>query len=101
MNTDTKKLIFGLLLGFGIFWGVKWVMEKKLPKTLAKKTPTPGDVDDALVAYNAAVNAGEEASVLADLNREFADEFGLTISVRSSDGMYIVRDLDGKELKVA
>ena len=53
-----------------------------------------------LKAYVEAYNNGEPQSVLDELNREFAKEFGCKVYRRKSDRKLVVTDLEGKEILV-
>lgn len=66
----------------------------------AQKNPQAKNAFACLKAYIDAYNNGEPQSVLDDLNREFAKEFGCKVYRRKSDRKLVVADLEGKEIMV-
>ena len=66
----------------------------------AQKNPQAKNGFACLKAYIDAYNNGEPQSVLDELNREFAKEFGCKVYRRKSDRKLVVTDLDGKEIMI-
>lgn len=66
----------------------------------AKANPKAKSAFGCLKAYIEAYNNGEPQSVLDELNREFAKEFGCKVYRRKSDRKLVVTDLEGKEIMV-
>jgi hypothetical protein len=66
----------------------------------AQANPKAKSAFGCLKAYIDAYNNGEPQSVLDELNREFAKEFGCKVYRRKSDGKLVVTDLEGKEILV-
>lgn len=66
----------------------------------AKQNPKAKSAFGCLKAYIEAYNNGEPQSVLDELNREFAKEFGCKVYRRKSDRKLVVTDLEGKEIMV-
>jgi hypothetical protein len=66
----------------------------------AQKNPQAKNAFACLKGYVDAYNNGEPQSVLDELNREFAKEFGCKVYRRKSDRKLVVTDLEGKEIMV-
>ncbi len=62
--------------------------------------PLSDNAFTGLKAYIAAYNAKEPQSVLDDLNKEIANDYGLKVIRRSSDKKLVVYDLNDKEVLV-
>jgi hypothetical protein len=125
MTDNNKKTILIVSLAFLLFLVVKPKKKKmnaqtkmsltdeedapkdrtpmKAPTMSNKSAQTNAKAKSAfacLKAYIEAYNNGEPQSVLDELNREFAKEFGCKVYRRKSDRKLVVTDLDGKEILV-
>ena len=105
LSLDFRRALFGI--GGGLF--VFWILQKSLlnkegnsnSDTENETIPNPSDEDiqKALIAYQAAVQAGENQQALLDLNTDLSKEFGVRVYRRKTDGRFVATDLAGKELE--
>lgn len=98
MTTDSKKYLLGTALGLLVFWLLHRNFLKKSDEEKAVPV-TDANIAIATDAFTAALEAGEPQSTLNDLNSSFASEYSLRMYVRKSDGVLVVTDLSGKEIK--
>lgn len=66
----------------------------------AKANPTAAKAFTALKAYIAAYNAGEPQDKLDEVNKEIANDMGMTVYRRRGDNKLAVKDLSGKDIIV-
>lgn len=98
----SPKLRDGLIVG-GIAIVLLFILVPR--KKGIKKLPTNGDtkadnVQNARVVLDAFMNAmeaGENASALNELNKEFVKEYGLKV-FKNKSGNFVARTLDGKDV---
>lgn len=104
MNLDNRKGLLGFSLGFALFVLLeKLVLSKTGPEKEYKghiapvPTATDEEIQIAVGAYTEALNAGEPAAVMNDLNTEFAAQYNIQV-FQQADGQVVVTDLAGKEI---
>jgi|SRR6185312_1728438 len=96
---NPKAFILGTALGLFLFWGT-WQLYIK--KQLQQPEPPPitdKNIDEAVTAYQMALNDNAPVSVLTELNQTYAKDYGLKVYQRRTDGKIVVSNLDGKEIK--
>ena len=115
MSDAMKKALVVFGGGFLLFWLLKdsrlMGATKKKDKGEAKDKIKSPEIDPkqiknkaqanayvALKAYVDAVNAGENAKALEDLNREFTKDLKVRVYRRSTDSKLVASDLDGNIL---
>lgn len=101
ISADNRKAIFGFGLAAVLFWlSMKTFLKKKDP---AESQPliTADNIQDSLAAYKMAVANGEDQSLLNDLNDITSKEYGIRVYQRKSDGIFVVTDLGGNEIKTS
>lgn len=111
MNDKLKKVLVVFGGGIVLYWLFKdttlFGMKTSKGKSNEGKVRTP-DIDAkdiknkdqangfvALKAYVDAVNNGENAKALEELNREFSKDLKVRVHKRTKDGAIIVSDLKG------
>jgi hypothetical protein len=101
MTADNKNALFGFGLALLLFYLLqRSFMKSDSPETNIQPAITDDNINIAITAYQNAINAGEPASVLNDLNTSFVQDYGFRISQRQSDGRFSVTNLSGREVKV-
>ena len=109
MNTNVKKLLLIFGGGFLLFWAFKKIkpidVKKKTNKKNDSEASANGNSEEktknakiCLKAYMEAKKAGESKEFLADMNREFAKEYGLKIMPNKTDGRLFVSDTEGNKV---
>jgi hypothetical protein len=109
MNTNVKKLLLIFGGGFLLFWAFKKIKPIDVKKKTNKKTDSNASADGnseektknakiCMKAFIEAKKAGESKEFLADMNREFAKEYGLKIMPNKSDGRLFVSDTEGNKV---
>jgi hypothetical protein len=100
ISTDTKKIMIGAVVAAGLFYLVVYVFEKKKGEPEGpKQIPiTDENIDVAAEAYRMALQNGEDAATLDELNKSFLTEYGITIRQRD-DGKLLVRNMAGNNIK--
>lgn len=102
-NLITAAIIFGG--GFLVFWAVKPSMGGSISSNNGKKSfdskpgvplPNKDDAEIVFLAYTEALNNGEPASKLTELNKECMNEFGMRCYVDTKKGKVIVCDVKGE-----
>lgn len=99
----SPKLRDGLIVG-GIAIVILYFLIPRSKKALVAKVESNGDRADnvqnariVLDAYMNALEAGENAQALGELNKEFVKEYQLKV-FKNKDGNYVARTLDGKDV---
>lgn len=104
LSVNTRRAIFGIGGGLFVFWLLQKTLlsSSKDSLSFAGSAPVPSeeDIQKALYAYQAAMEAGEDKEALMSLNSDLAKEFKVRIYQRKKDGALIATDLNGKELDV-
>lgn len=109
MNTNVKKLLLIFGGGFLLFWAFKKIKPIDVKKKTSSKTDSEasanGSTDEqkknakiCMKAFMEAKKAGESREFLADMNREFAKEYGLKVMPNKSNGKLFVSDLEGNKV---
>ena len=109
MNTNVKKLLLIFGGGFLLFWAFKKIKPIDVKKNTNKKTDSNASADGnseektknakiCMKAFIEAKKAGESKEFLADMNREFAKEYGLKIMPNKTDGRLFVSDTEGNKV---
>lgn len=99
-QVEIKKAFFGFGLGVLIFY-IGWrIFSEKETKGMEQPEITKENIEVAVGAYQAALQAGEPANKLSEINDGLAKEFGLRVRQRANDGRLAVCDLSGKEVQV-
>jgi len=102
MMNISPKLRDGLIVG-GIAIVLLFILVprkkgiKKLPTNGATTTDKVQDARVVLDAFMNAMEAGENAQALNELNKEFVKEYGLKV-FKNKSGSYVARTLDGKDV---
>ena len=109
MNTNVKKLLLIFGGGFLLFWAFKKIKPIDVKKKNTSKADSNASADGnteektknariCLKAFMEAKKAGESKEFLADMNREFAKEYGLKIMPNKSNGKLFVSDTEGNKV---
>ena len=109
MNTNVKKLLLIFGGGFLLFWAFKKIkpidVKKKDTSKNDSNASANGSSDEnvknakvCMKAFIEAKKAGESKEFLADMNREFAKEYGLKVMPNKSNGKLFVADLEGNKV---
>lgn len=99
MNISLKKFLLVFGAGFLLFWLSRPSGKGRKPNTSeADQATQMKNAQTALDAYMAALQAGEQADALAELNRQIEQEFNLRVYFKRSDGHYYVADTNGKDI---
>lgn len=104
MDAKTKKDLVQGVLGIGggflLFWLLMKAFNKKDEEPEVKQIAiTAQNVDTAITSYRNAINEGESADALADLNKLLIKEFGVTVGFNALQQQYTVYDVSGKVIK--
>lgn len=98
---DIKKaaLVFGI--GLVIFWLLKPSSTRKPSSTKESNgADQTKNANIVLKAYTKAVNAGETATALEELNKLMEKEYGMRVYKKPGASSYSVRDVNGKDIKI-
>lgn len=103
LTVDFRRALFGIGGGIAVFWLMKKVFLDKdtaMVGEIEKAAPVPSDddIEQAILAYQMAVENGENHKALMDLNTDLAKEFSVNVRVKA-DGSFVAYDLSGKQLK--
>lgn len=109
MNTNVKKLLLIFGGGFLLFWAFKKIKPIDVKKKSTSKSNSNASADGnseektknakiCMKAFIEAKKAGESKEFLADMNREFAKEYGLKIMPNKTDGRLFVSDTEGNKV---
>lgn len=98
----SPKLRDGLIVG-GVAIVILFFLiprSKKIKKVEGSATNNANNVQNARIvldAFMSALEAGENAQALNELNKEFVKEFQLKV-YKNKEGKYVARTLDGKDV---
>ena len=108
MDTNLKKILLVFGGGVLLFWAFKKIKPIDVKTKTAKKgveVSADGNSEDkqknakvVLKAFMEAKKAGESKDFLAEMNREFAKEYGLKVLPNKSNGKMFVSDLEGNKV---
>lgn len=108
MDTNLKKILLVFGGGILLFWAFKKIkpIDIKTNSTkIDKEVNADGDSEEKLKnakvvlnAFMTAKKAGESKDFLAEMNREFAKEYGLKVLPNKSNGKMFVADLEGNKV---
>jgi hypothetical protein len=97
LTLDQKRFVFGIGGGLLLFWAMKEFLFKPNAPEIKSEPATADEVQQALLAYETAINKGEDSDALAELNDMLEEEFAVRV-YKISDGSLVAKDLTGKQV---
>jgi hypothetical protein len=100
MNINPKLRDGLIIVGIAVVILFFVIPKGKGIKKIAKngdKADNTGNARIVLDAYLNAMEAGEGAQALGELNKEFVKEYGLKV-YKNKEGFYVARTLDGQDV---
>lgn len=100
MSTDTKKGLICITLAAGLAWVVLYLIKKeKNQENPDQPVVSQQGITAAVTAYQTAMQEGDSAIELDQMNEALKKEFGVTVEYRPVSNKYYVYDLTGKKVK--
>jgi len=99
MTTQTKVFLLGSVLAAALFTGIWYFYIREDPNEKLKEPVTGSQMEEAAQAYALAVQEGVPQATLDEMNSDYAKMYGIRIYQRKSDGVFVITDTAGKQIK--